>query len=202
MKKSVYKKSEELALEIMAITKDIRNVKKDYYMADQIFRSSTSVAANLREAKFSNTDKMYLHKLSISNFIEQEKNLIDYICYGLLIFAKKLNNNNYDYLNNIIFIISNCISYSSINSSFQYTFYKYLKLYNISNINIDYLPTYLMNLIHENNHINIQDNNNDNITKIKQYISEIERNIRHNNELKQVNISTNITDIEYNFKKC
>ena len=66
MKKSVYKKSEELALEIMAITKDIRNVKKDYYMADQIFRSSTSVAANLREAKFSNTDKMYLHKLSIS----------------------------------------------------------------------------------------------------------------------------------------
>ena len=66
MKKSVYKKSEELALEIMAITKDIRDVKKDYYMADQIFRSSTSVAANLREAKFSNTDKMYLHKLSIS----------------------------------------------------------------------------------------------------------------------------------------
>ncbi len=65
-KKSVYKKSEELALEIMAITKEIRDVKKDYYMADQIFRSSTSVAANLREAKFSNTDKMYLHKLSIS----------------------------------------------------------------------------------------------------------------------------------------
>ncbi len=65
-KKSVYKKSEELALEIMAITKEIKDVKKDYYMADQIFRSSTSVAANLREAKFANTDKMYLHKLSIS----------------------------------------------------------------------------------------------------------------------------------------
>lgn len=175
-------KSEKLLIEIYKIFKIFKIIIDSFYFDDMILN---------------------IISLSITNFIEQEKNLIDYICYGLLIFAKKLNNDNYKYLNNIIFVISNCISYSSINYSFQYTFYKYLKLYNLSNININYLPKYLINLIHENNRINIHDNNNnENIIKIKKYISEIERNIRHNIELKQVKISTNISDIEYNFNKC
>ena len=65
-KKSVYKKAEELSFEILELVNSTDRFNKDFHVSDQISRSSTSTAANLSEAKFSISDKMYLHKVSLA----------------------------------------------------------------------------------------------------------------------------------------
>ncbi len=65
-KKSVYKKAEEFSFGILELVNATDRFNKDFHVSDQISRSSTSIAANLSEAKFSISDKMYLHKVSLS----------------------------------------------------------------------------------------------------------------------------------------
>ena len=65
-KKSVYKKAEEFSFGILELVNATDRFHKDFHVSDQISRSSTSIAANLSEAKFSISDKMYLHKVSLA----------------------------------------------------------------------------------------------------------------------------------------
>ena len=65
-KKSVYTKAEEFSFAVLELINCTDRLKKDYHVSDQISRSSTSIAANLSEAKFSISDKMYLHKVSLA----------------------------------------------------------------------------------------------------------------------------------------
>ena len=65
-KKNVYKKAEDFSFAVLELINRTERLKKDYHVSDQITRSSTSIAANLSEAKFSISDKMYLHKVSLS----------------------------------------------------------------------------------------------------------------------------------------
>ena len=65
-KKSVYKKAEEFSFGILELVNATDKFNKDFHVSDQISRSSTSIAANLSEAKFSISDKMYLHKVSLA----------------------------------------------------------------------------------------------------------------------------------------
>ncbi len=65
-KKSVYKKAEEFSFGILELINATDKFNKDFHVSDQISRSSTSIAANLSEAKFSISDKMYLHKVSLA----------------------------------------------------------------------------------------------------------------------------------------
>jgi four helix bundle protein len=73
-KKSVYKKAEEFSFGILELVKASDRFNKDFHVSDQISRSSTSIAANLSEAKFSISDKMYLHKVSLSIREAEETN--------------------------------------------------------------------------------------------------------------------------------
>ena len=58
--------AEDFAIKIIDLEKYLREQKKERRMSDQIFRSATSIGANISEAKYAESTADYLHKLSIS----------------------------------------------------------------------------------------------------------------------------------------
>ncbi|MDE5850453.1 MAG: four helix bundle protein [Muribaculaceae bacterium] len=58
--------AESFAIKIIDLEKYLREQKKERRMSDQIFRSATSIGANISEAKYAESTADYLHKLSIS----------------------------------------------------------------------------------------------------------------------------------------
>ena len=58
-------KSFKLALAVMSYVKTLR-ITRHYDLASQLMRSATSVGANVREAKFAESKRDYLHKMSIA----------------------------------------------------------------------------------------------------------------------------------------
>jgi len=59
-------KSMDFAVRIVKLSRWLRNVKKEFSIADQILRSGTSIGANLAEAKFAASRKDFLNKCKIS----------------------------------------------------------------------------------------------------------------------------------------
>jgi len=55
----------EFALEIIAFSEDIRKTNR-FEMASQIFRSGTSIGANIREAQNAESKADFIHKFKIS----------------------------------------------------------------------------------------------------------------------------------------
>jgi four helix bundle protein len=55
----------ELALEIISYSEEIRKLNR-YEMASQIFRSGTSIGANIREAQNAESKADFIHKFKIS----------------------------------------------------------------------------------------------------------------------------------------
>lgn len=64
-KNIVQTKSYAFALEVLKLTKELK-YNKEFLLADQFFRSGTSVGANVREAKNAESRKDFIHKLSIA----------------------------------------------------------------------------------------------------------------------------------------
>lgn len=62
----MYKKSFDFAINIIDIYKYLVYSEREYIMSKQLLRSGTSIGANMREAKYSQSDKDYLHKITIS----------------------------------------------------------------------------------------------------------------------------------------
>ncbi len=58
--------AEAFAVRIIKLEKYLRKEKKERRMSDQIFRSATSIGANIAEAKYAESTSDYIHKLSIS----------------------------------------------------------------------------------------------------------------------------------------
>jgi four helix bundle protein len=58
-------KSFQFAREIYRLSKKL-DAKKEFVISNQILRSGTSVGANLKEGYFAESNKDYIHKLSIS----------------------------------------------------------------------------------------------------------------------------------------
>ena len=58
--------SEAFAIRIVDLEKYLRVQRRERRMSDQIFRSGTSIGANLAEAKYAESTSDYIHKLSIS----------------------------------------------------------------------------------------------------------------------------------------
>lgn len=66
MKDSILKtKSYEFALSSINVYKGLI-AKNEFVLSKQLIRSSTSIGANIREANYAQSDKDFLHKLSIS----------------------------------------------------------------------------------------------------------------------------------------
>ena len=58
-------KSFQFALEIINFA-EVLNEKKKYLLSNQIFRSGTSIGANIREAQHAESPADFIHKLKIS----------------------------------------------------------------------------------------------------------------------------------------
>ncbi len=60
------RKSLVFALNIVRFTVELKDVKRQYVLGDQLLRSGTSIGAMIREAKFAESDADYIHKFKIA----------------------------------------------------------------------------------------------------------------------------------------
>ena len=58
--------SEAFALRIVKLEKYLREERKERRISDQIFRSATSIGANIAESRYAESSSDFIHKLSIS----------------------------------------------------------------------------------------------------------------------------------------
>ncbi|MAD97772.1 MAG: four helix bundle protein [Flavobacteriaceae bacterium] len=106
------------ALEIIAFSEKLRSLHK-YEMASQIFRSGTSVGANIREAQNAESKRDFIHKFKIA------AKEADELEYWLLLcdqseFYPKPEGKLLTELKSIIRITSKIISTSKLNKSSNY----------------------------------------------------------------------------------
>ena len=62
----IYKLSKSFALRIIKLYNYLYNDKKEFVISKQIYRSGTSVGANVRESKHAQSDADFLSKMSIA----------------------------------------------------------------------------------------------------------------------------------------
>lgn len=104
----------ELALDVVSFFEKIREQRR-YEMASQIFRSGTSIGANIREAQNAESKKDFIHKFKIS---AKEADELEYwlkICQASEHYPNP-NDKLLKDLKSVILIISKIIS-SSKNSN-------------------------------------------------------------------------------------
>jgi len=68
-------KSYVFALEVVNIYKSLISEKKEFILSKQLLRSGTSIGANIREAEFAQSNKDFIHKMSVAL---KEANETDY----------------------------------------------------------------------------------------------------------------------------
>jgi four helix bundle protein len=74
MKESIVKnKSYQFALQIIKVCRELKN-QKEFEMANQLFRSGTSIGANIEEALAGISDRDFTAKMSISSKEARETN--------------------------------------------------------------------------------------------------------------------------------
>ena len=66
MESIIDKKSKAFALRIIKLYKQLREVDKEFVLSKQILRSGTSIGANARESKNSQSKADFINKLSIA----------------------------------------------------------------------------------------------------------------------------------------
>jgi len=75
-KESILKtKSYDFAIDIVKTFKVLSSEKKEFIISKQLMRSGTSIGANIREAEFAQSNKDFIHKMSIAL---KESNETDY----------------------------------------------------------------------------------------------------------------------------
>ncbi|MBR5634509.1 MAG: four helix bundle protein [Prevotella sp.] len=62
----IYKLSKAFALRIIKLFKFLRDEKKEFVISKQIYRSGTSIGANVAESLFAQSEADYAHKLRIA----------------------------------------------------------------------------------------------------------------------------------------
>ncbi len=62
----IYKLSKKFALRIIKLHSYLYNEKKEYVISKQLYRSGTSIGANIAESVYAQSDADYVHKLKIS----------------------------------------------------------------------------------------------------------------------------------------
>ena len=92
MKRNVIKeKSFVLAVEIVKLTKKLREDRRELVMSKQLLRSGTSIGANVREGEHAESKADFIHKMSIAL---KEANESDY-WIDLLFESEYLDRNEY-----------------------------------------------------------------------------------------------------------
>ena len=62
----IYRLSKQFALRIIKLYSYLYDQKKEYVISKQLYRSGTSIGANIAESIFAQSDADYVHKLKIS----------------------------------------------------------------------------------------------------------------------------------------
>jgi hypothetical protein len=124
-------------------------------------------------------------KKSINNILSYDDILINYIVTSLIIFVKKINNDNFNVLKDLTMNIANNIAISNKDSYFLDIFYQNLQ----NNLLKSKIKLELIEYI--NNIIEKFDNTNSNYIKIKKFLFEIEINIDYNKEISNAKIKCN-----------
>ena len=76
MRESILRnKSYDFALKIVELYKSLTSEKREFILSKQLMRSGTSIGANIREAEFAQSNKDFIHKMSIAL---KEANETDY----------------------------------------------------------------------------------------------------------------------------
>lgn len=65
-KSIIYEKSYQFAIRVVLICREIQKHDKEYIITKQLLKSGTSIAANIREARFGQSRKDFVSKISIS----------------------------------------------------------------------------------------------------------------------------------------
>lgn len=100
----------EFSLKVIAYSEELRTLHK-YEMASQIFRSGTSIGANIKEAQNAESKADFIHKFKIS---AKEADEVEYwlkLCEASQFYPNPIKELHSD-LNTIILIISKIISSS------------------------------------------------------------------------------------------
>jgi four helix bundle protein len=62
----IYKLSKKFALRIIKLYKFLCDEKKEFVISKQLYRSATSIGANIAESTYAQSDADFVHKLKIS----------------------------------------------------------------------------------------------------------------------------------------
>jgi len=62
----IYKLSKQFALRIIKLFRYLQDEKKEFVISKQIYRSGTSIGANIAESFYAQSDADYINKLKIS----------------------------------------------------------------------------------------------------------------------------------------
>ena len=106
----IYKLSKKFALRIIKLYKYLNDEKKEFVISKQLYRSATSIGANIAESTYAQSDADFVHKLKISlKEASESKYWLE-----LLFESEKLDQAKYDSiindLNTIIGTIINIIN--------------------------------------------------------------------------------------------
>lgn len=97
----VYELSKRFAIRMVKLYDYLRKEKHEFIMSKQIFRSGTSIGANLAESVFASSDADFINKMQIAL---KEANETKY-WLELLIASDKVNQEEFDSLNTDLSII-------------------------------------------------------------------------------------------------
>lgn len=62
----IQNKSDAFAVRIVNAYKYLREIKREFRMSDQLYRSGTSVQANVAEAQYAESHDDFIHKMSVA----------------------------------------------------------------------------------------------------------------------------------------
>ena len=97
----IYKLSKTFALRIINLYSYLYNEKKEYVISKQIYRSGTSIGANIAESIYAQSEADYINKLKISlKEASETKYWLE-----LLFESNRINEDQYNSLSNEINII-------------------------------------------------------------------------------------------------
>jgi hypothetical protein len=143
----------------------------------------------------SNGDIIGIIKDSINNILSYDDILMNYIVTSLIIFGKKINNDNFNVLKDLTMNIANNIAISNKDSEFLDIFYQNLQNNLLKSKIKPELIEYIKNIIEK------FDNTNSNFIKIQKFLCDIEINIDYNYEISNAKIKCN-KSIPINMNIC
>lgn len=105
----VQQKADAFAVRIVRAYKYLCETKREYRMSDQMYRSGTSIQANIAEAQYAESHKDFVHKMSIAlKEANETRNWINVI-YKTGYFDQRAFESLYKDVNEIIVILISII---------------------------------------------------------------------------------------------